>query len=69
MSAGQDVIALHHAGKGEAEIAEIVGLSRNNVRAILKAAGIARPAHHTRAAARGDNLVDPDRADTKLRRF
>lgn len=63
------VIALHRSGLGEAAIMRNTGLTAEHVRAILTAAGIARPAHLTRASARGENLSDPNRADKLLRRF
>ena len=65
----QRVVDLHNAGYGEAQIAAEVRLARDTVRRVLIEAGIARPAHLTRASARGENLSDPSRADKLLRRF
>jgi HNH endonuclease len=65
----QDILDLHFAGHGEAEIARRLKTRIGSVRLVLRGAGIARPAHATRASARGDDLADPRRADKLLKRF
>lgn len=63
------IVALHHEGKSGAEIARICGVTQARVWDDLRAAGIARPAHRTKASMAGDNLADPKRADRALRSF
>lgn len=63
------IVALHHDGRGVVHIAAQLGLAQDTVWRVLREAGIARPAHATRAAAKGDNLADPHRADARLRNF
>ena len=63
------VLELHGQGWGVAKIAHKAGLGRGRVWRILRDAGVTRPAHLTRANAKGDDLGDPKRADAALRRF
>ncbi len=63
------VLELHRDGWGVAHIARKAGLGRGQVWKILRDAGVTRPAHLTRANARGEDLANPGRADAALRRF
>lgn len=69
MTVRSEAITLHHAGKSIPDIAATLGMSNAEVWQALRNAGIARPAHTTRASAKGENLADPYRADKLLRRF
>ena len=62
-------LRLHHQGRSVRDIARGLALPVDEVWDILRRAGSARPAHFTRASARGETLKDPQRADAKLRRF
>jgi len=61
----QSVIALHHAGQGQAAIAKTLHLDESKVHKILRQANIARPAHVTRSQLAGN----PVRANAALRKF